>query len=88
MNIRLHGTKGECAVAVHSIQEVLTVLSVSEPYPDRGTSILVRVYLDVRIPGGEDGWRLQGGHSRVSQLQQNGSGSAGEGDGKSAEQAG
>ncbi len=50
MNVRLHGTKGECAVAVHSIQEVLTVLSVSEPYPDPGTSVLVRVYLEVRIP--------------------------------------
>lgn len=50
MNIRLHGTKGECAVAVQRIQEVLAVLSVSEPHPDRGASVMVRVYAEARIP--------------------------------------
>jgi hypothetical protein len=50
MKIRLHGTKGECAATAQRIAQVITVLSVSEPYPDRGASVLVRVYLEAR-PG-------------------------------------
>ncbi len=51
MKIRLHGTTGECAVAAPRIAQVITVLSVSESYPERGASVLVRVYLEAR-PGG------------------------------------
>jgi hypothetical protein len=50
MKIRLEGTKGECAVAAQLISQVLTVLAVSEPYKNRGSSALVRVYVETRIP--------------------------------------
>lgn len=50
VKIRLHGTRGECEVAAARIGQALNVVSVSEPYPDRGRSVLVRVYLEARIP--------------------------------------
>lgn len=50
MKIRLHGTRGECAVAADRIKETLRVVSVSEPYRDRGESLLVRVYIEARLP--------------------------------------
>jgi hypothetical protein len=53
MKIRLEGTKGECGVAALRIAEVLSVFEVSEPYANRGPSQLVRVYMDVRIPGAQ-----------------------------------
>lgn len=53
MKIRLHGTRGECAVAADRIREAFRVVSVSEPYRDRGESQLVRVYVEVRFPGEE-----------------------------------
>jgi len=53
MKIRVHGTREECWAAVDKLFEAFTVphriVSVSEPYPDRGASILVRVYLEVRL---------------------------------------
>jgi hypothetical protein len=49
MKVRLHGTPGEVAEATRRLVEVLDVVSVSEPYPDRGASVLVRVYLEVRL---------------------------------------
>jgi len=49
MQVRLHGTKGECDLAAQLMADLLTVLSVSEPYKDRGQSALVRVYIEVRI---------------------------------------
>lgn len=51
MKIRLEGTKGECEVALAAItrSQTLTVVEASDPYPNRGRSVLVRVYLDVRI---------------------------------------
>jgi hypothetical protein len=50
VKVRLHGTAAEVAEATRRLVEVLDVVSVSEPYPDRGASVLVRVYLEVR-PG-------------------------------------
>lgn len=49
MKVRLHGTLGEVAEATRRLVEVFDVVSVSEPYPDRGASVLVRVYLEVRL---------------------------------------
>jgi hypothetical protein len=49
VKLRLHGTPGEVAEATRRLVEVLEVVSVSDPYPDRGTSRLVRVYLEVRL---------------------------------------
>ncbi|WP_267594478.1 hypothetical protein [Carbonactinospora thermoautotrophica] len=50
MKIRLEGTPDECQHAANRIRDVFDVLDVSEPYPDRPPSRLVRVYLTVRIP--------------------------------------
>jgi hypothetical protein len=49
VKVRLHGTPGEVAEATRRLGQVLDVVSVSDPYPDRGTSRLVRVYLEVRL---------------------------------------
>ena len=46
MKIRLHGTAEECAAAVELLGSIMLVQSVSDPYPDRGRSVLVRVYVD------------------------------------------
>ena len=48
MKIRLHGTEDECRELAGRLPAITDVLSVSEPYPDRGTSRLVRVYIEVR----------------------------------------
>jgi hypothetical protein len=49
MKLRLHGTPGEVAEATRRLVEILNVVSVSAPYRDRGASLLVRVYLEVRL---------------------------------------
>ena len=49
MKIRLHGTEQECVEVAGRLGQVLGVLSVSEPYPDRGMSRLVRVYIEARL---------------------------------------
>jgi hypothetical protein len=49
MRLRMHGTREEIAEATRRLVEVLEVVSVSQPYPDRGASVLVRVYLEVRL---------------------------------------
>jgi hypothetical protein len=49
VKLRLHGTRKEVAVATRRLVEILDVLAVSGPYPDRGASVLVRVYLEVRL---------------------------------------
>ena len=49
MKFRLHGTSDECAEAVTRLHGIFAVVSVSEPYPDRGASRLVRVYVEVRL---------------------------------------
>jgi hypothetical protein len=49
MNIRLHGTADECREAAERLVGIIEVLAVCGPYPDRGASVLVRVYLEERI---------------------------------------
>jgi len=49
VKFRLHGTSGECAEAVKRLHGIFAVVSVSEQYPDRGASRLVRVYVEVRL---------------------------------------
>jgi hypothetical protein len=48
MKLRLHGTRAEVAEATHRLVQVLDVVAVSPPYPDRGASALVQD-LEVRI---------------------------------------
>jgi hypothetical protein len=48
MKIRLHGTEQECRQVAGRLAAILDVLAVSEPYPDRGASRLVRVYVEAR----------------------------------------
>ena len=47
--MRLHGTPAEVAQATRRLVEAFDVVAVSQPYPDRGASVLVRVYLEVRL---------------------------------------
>ena len=49
MKIRLEGTPQECEQAAPRLAEVFDVASVSDPYPNRGRSVLVRVYVEVRL---------------------------------------
>ena len=49
MKIRLHGTEDECRDVADRLAGVVEVLAVSEPYPDRGASVLARVYVEARI---------------------------------------
>ena len=50
MKIRLHGTVDECREVAGRLAGIVEVLAVSVPYPDRGASVLVRVYVEARIP--------------------------------------
>lgn len=52
MKIRLHGTEDECAEAVELLGSIMLIRSVSEPYPDHGRSVLVRVYVEAIPRGG------------------------------------
>jgi hypothetical protein len=52
VKVRLHGTRGEVAEATRRLVEGFDAVSVSEPYPDRGASVLVRVYLEIRLNPG------------------------------------
>jgi hypothetical protein len=52
VKIRLHGTAEECREAVELLESMMLLQSVSEPYPDRGRSVLVRVYIDAIPRGG------------------------------------
>jgi hypothetical protein len=49
MKIRLHGTEDECREVAERLAGIVEVLAVSEPYADRGASVLVRVYVEARI---------------------------------------
>lgn len=51
MKIRLWGTEDECRAAAERLMRTpgLVVLSVSEPYADRGASVLVRVFVEARL---------------------------------------
>jgi hypothetical protein len=48
VKVRLWGTPAEVDQATRQLVEALDVVAVSGPYPDRGASVLVRVYLEVR----------------------------------------
>jgi hypothetical protein len=52
VKIRLHGTAEECREAVELLGSVMLLQSVSEPYPDRGRSVQVRVYVEAVPRGG------------------------------------
>ncbi len=54
MKIRLEGTPTECEQAAPRLAEVFDVVSVSDPYPNRGRSLLVRVYVEVRLGAERD----------------------------------
>jgi hypothetical protein len=49
VKVRLHGTHQEVTEATRRLVEVFDVVAVSQPYRDRGASVLVRVYLEVRL---------------------------------------
>jgi hypothetical protein len=49
MKIRLHGTADECREVAERLAAIVEVLAVSAPYPDRGASVLVRVYVEARV---------------------------------------
>jgi hypothetical protein len=49
VKIRLHGTEQECAKAAALLPECFEIDAISRPYPDRGKSHLVRLYVDVRF---------------------------------------
>jgi hypothetical protein len=55
VKVRLHGTPDEVTEATRRLVQVLDVVAVSEPYPDRGDSVLVRVYLEVRLDRASSG---------------------------------
>jgi hypothetical protein len=54
VKIRLEGTRQECEQAAPRLAELFDVVSVSDPYPNRGRSLLVRVYVEVRLGPGRD----------------------------------
>jgi Single-strand binding protein family len=54
VKIRLEGTRQECEQAAPRLAEVFDVVSVSDPYPNRGRSLLVRVYVEVRLSSKPD----------------------------------
>jgi hypothetical protein len=51
MKIRLWGTDDECRQMAQLLIDApgFEVVSVSEPYADRGASVLVRVFLEARL---------------------------------------
>jgi hypothetical protein len=55
MKLRLMGSEAECARLVFLLRfgpPDLEVVEVSRPYPNRGDSRQVRVYLELRFPEG------------------------------------
>jgi hypothetical protein len=49
VKLRLSGTRRGCAEAAGRLHRVFYVASVSEPYPEAGSSRLVQVYVRVRL---------------------------------------
>jgi hypothetical protein len=49
VKVRLHGTLTEVIEATRRLLKVFEVGAVSQPYPNCGNSVLVRVYLEVRL---------------------------------------
>src|SRR6266849_11099898 len=71
VNIRLHGTEEECAQALARLRTAFAVVSVRGPYPDRGDSVLCRLYADVRLDaaaGGGQGFRCRPAAGEVTAL--------------------
>lgn len=55
MKIHLHGTQDECREMAGLLAQIMTIQAVSEPYPDRSRSVLVRVYVEgIPRPAAED----------------------------------
>ncbi|MPZ66635.1 MAG: hypothetical protein GEU83_14365 [Pseudonocardiaceae bacterium] len=52
MKLRISATREECAAAVRAVSAVLAVREVSDFYPNRGATVLGRVYLDAEAPAG------------------------------------
>ncbi|MFC3982481.1 hypothetical protein [Streptosporangium jomthongense] len=50
MKIRLFGLPDEVEQAVPLIEGAFDVVEPSDPYPSRGNSRQVRVYMEVRLP--------------------------------------
>jgi hypothetical protein len=52
MKIRLTGLPGEVGQAVTVIYDakIFTVIQVDGPYPNRGCSHMVRLYVEVQLP--------------------------------------
>jgi hypothetical protein len=49
VKIHLHGTEEECREVAERLAGIVKVLAISESYPDREASVLVRVYVEARI---------------------------------------
>jgi hypothetical protein len=49
VKVRLSGTRRGCAEAAARLHQVFYVVSVSQPYPEAGSSRLVRVYVRARL---------------------------------------
>jgi hypothetical protein len=49
VKVRLSGTRRGCAEAAGRLHRLFYVTSVSEPYPEVGSSRLVMVYVKVRL---------------------------------------
>jgi hypothetical protein len=49
VKLRVWGTPDEVADAVRRLVATFDVVAVSPPYPDRGASVLVRVYLEILL---------------------------------------
>ncbi len=69
MKIRLHGTEDEFRELAGRLPAITDVPSVSEPYPDRGTSRLVRVYTEARRRPGVRGPRASRQHRHQARPQ-------------------
>lgn len=50
MRIRLTGTRDELTAAVAALAEVVGLREVSDFYPNRGASVLGRVYIEADLP--------------------------------------
>jgi hypothetical protein len=53
VKLRLHGTAEECEEAAELPGSVMLIQSVSDPYPDRGRSVLVRFCIEAMPRGGQ-----------------------------------
>ena len=49
VKLRMAGTRRGCAETAGRLQQLFYVTSVSEPYPEAGSSRLVQVYVKVRL---------------------------------------